>query len=118
MAITSVVAQEYDLKSYSEGDGLSSAVVYSITQDELGYLWLGTSYGLNKFDGQKFKQFYTNDGLLDNRVSKVNIDNEGVLWIKTGKGIQSYNGHDFSRIDSLGSNSAYFNCKSSAEVGL
>jgi len=109
MAITSVVAQEYDLKSYSEGDGLSSAVVYSITQDELGYLWLGTSYGLNKFDGQKFKQFYTNDGLLDNRVSKVNIDNEGVLWIKTGKGIQSYNGHDFSRIDSLGSNSAYFN---------
>ena len=78
MAITSVVAQEYDLKSYSEGDGLSSAVVYSITQDELGYLWLGTSYGLNKFDGQKFKQFYTNDGLLDNRVSKVNIDNEAL----------------------------------------
>ena len=37
--------------------GLSNNSVLSITQDTMGYIWLGTKYGLNRFDGRTFKIF-------------------------------------------------------------
>ena len=52
------------MKLLSEHDGLPSAVVNSIDQDNQGYLWLGTSYGLSRYDGHSFKNYYTEDGLL------------------------------------------------------
>ena len=35
--------------------GLSSDVIYSVEQDSLGFIWIGTSEGLNRYDGTQFK---------------------------------------------------------------
>ena len=42
--------------------GLSSNVVYSLHQDEKGYIWVGTANGLQRFDGSKFIQFGVGNG--------------------------------------------------------
>lgn len=43
---------------YTTRDGMASNVVYTIMQDHLGYLWLGTNVGLTRFDGYRFTNFY------------------------------------------------------------
>lgn len=42
---------DYDIKQWTAVDGLSNNSVRAITQDRLGYLWVGTLEGLNRFDG-------------------------------------------------------------------
>lgn len=72
-------------------EGLSNSSVTSIFQDRDGYLWFGTSNGLNKFDGYRFK-VYRKDGLAGNSLSDDEIngivqDSGGHLWILTPSGI-------------------------------
>ncbi len=42
---------------FSTADGLSSNLIFSMVQDSLGFLWLGTDFGLDRFDGKLFKYF-------------------------------------------------------------
>ncbi len=49
---------EKDFVRYTVKDGLSDNQITGITQDNRGYLWIGTDYGLNRFDGNQFKNFY------------------------------------------------------------
>lgn len=74
-------------RTYSIEKGLSEAVVNDMVQDENGYLWIGTSYGLNRFDGIGFTNYYSEDGLLDNKIYSLHTDEENNLWIGTGKGV-------------------------------
>jgi ligand-binding sensor domain-containing protein len=62
-------------------------VVNDLIQDDEGYLWVATSYGLNSFDGINFKNYYTEDGLLNNKIYSVYEDRDSKLWIGTGAGV-------------------------------
>lgn len=74
-------------RTYSIESGLSEAVVHDIIQDEDGYLWVGTSYGLNRFDGINFKNYYREDGLLNNKVYSLYEDDKNQIWIGTAGGV-------------------------------
>ena len=57
ITIASSHAQQIDEKNftrYTKLDGLSNNSVLAVTQDSVGYLWIGTAKGLNRFDGQSF----------------------------------------------------------------
>ena len=41
-------------------NGLSNSQVNCILRDSKGYVWMGTAYGLNRYDGYRFKTFYAN----------------------------------------------------------
>ena len=41
----------------STDEGLSQTKVSQIVQDDQGFMWFGTQYGLNRYDGYKFKLF-------------------------------------------------------------
>ena len=65
--------------------GLSQTSVSSITQDNQGFIWFGTQYGLNRYDGYKFKVFAREPG-RPNSLSGVFIrslfrDRDGTLWV-------------------------------------
>ena len=78
-------AQEYlpKITRYTTEDGLSSNEVYAIHKDSRGFVWIGTQYGLNRFDGKEFKVYTqkTLPGLKSNIVDKIMEDEEGNLWL-------------------------------------
>src|SRR5438552_7644276 len=74
-------AQEYNYYHYDVKDGLSGITIYSIAQDQDGFLWLGTETGLSRFDGSHFKNYTNNDGLSDNEIINLFVDSKNRVWI-------------------------------------
>lgn len=72
-------------------ESLSSNLISSICQDSQGYIWIGTEYGLNRFDGVYFTQYYAgeSEGLASNSVGKLLADGEDV-YVMTYFGLQVY----------------------------
>src|SRR5579862_1573168 len=69
----------------STEDGLSQTMVWQIVQDDRGFMWFGSQYGLNRYDGYKFKVFKHQPGVA-NSLSGVYIyslfkDRSGTLWV-------------------------------------
>jgi GAF domain-containing protein/ligand-binding sensor domain-containing protein/two-component sensor histidine kinase len=75
--------------------GLGVGSVYWITQDHLGFLWIGTSKGLIRYDGLSFK-IYRHDpddlhSLSEDHVFNVLEDQRGKLWVATyGGGLELF----------------------------
>ncbi len=90
--VDSVWSQFLPFRTYSIELGLSESVAYTLVQDNRGYIWVGTGYGLNRFDGKTFKQFYENDGLANNRVNSLFEDRQGTIWVGTETGISTLYG--------------------------
>ncbi|WP_018625880.1 two-component regulator propeller domain-containing protein [Niabella aurantiaca] len=75
--------------------GLSQSTVWTITQDHLGFIWLGTRDGLNRYDGRSFT-VYRPAKDHQKQISSYYIrylftDKKGTLWIGGNGGINSYN---------------------------
>lgn len=68
---------------------ISSNRVRYINEDSKGNIWIGTSYGLNKFDvnTKEFKRYTTSDGIANNTIYGVLVDDNDNIWISTNKGI-------------------------------
>ena len=81
------LAQIMPFRSYSIERGLSQAVVNDLMQDDEGWLWIASGYGLNRFDGFQFTNYYEENGLLSNKVHSLFQDSEGTIWIGTGAGV-------------------------------
>ena len=81
---------DYLYENISVADGLSSArfsIKHNICQDRFGFLWFGTSDGLNRYDGYEFKIYKNIPGdstsLPSSNIQNVNEDGDGNLWIGT-----------------------------------
>ncbi len=76
-----ITGQTFKFRQYSEQDGLSSRYVYSINQDEKGYLLIGTSEGLFKFDGVRFQTYETEDSLASLHIEcSTNLSDKSILF--------------------------------------
>jgi signal transduction histidine kinase/ligand-binding sensor domain-containing protein len=76
--------------SWSARDGAPESIL-SITQTSDGWLWLGGSGGLYRFDGMQFEQFAPANAALPTKyVSVVNAAPGGGLWIGYRTGGASY----------------------------
>src|SRR5437867_4106808 len=53
---------EWYSRPYRTVDGLPSSIINAIVQDQSGYLWLGTTLGLVRFDGLEFAHWKTVGG--------------------------------------------------------
>lgn len=58
--------------SKDDGVGLQSNMIYSIYQDQKGFLWIGGSNGIQRFDGGKFVRF-DNEGSKHNPLPSVAV---------------------------------------------
>ncbi|NRA72163.1 MAG: hypothetical protein HRU24_14175 [Gammaproteobacteria bacterium] len=78
--------------SLDQLDGLSQPSVLSLAQDKLGYIWAATQSGLNRYDGVKFRQYFTdNEGLSGDAITSICDDvSRDWLWIGTKSGLSIY----------------------------
>ena len=69
-------------------DGLSNSQVNCVYRDSRGYVWMGTMYGLNRYDGYRVKTFYANSRdtttMRDNNTTEIMESQDGKLWLHQG----------------------------------
>lgn len=79
---------------YSANEQLSSSLINQLYQDQRGFIWVSTEFGLNKFDGTHFTHYkhVDNDStsLLNNHVRGVFEDSYQNLWIRCLGGLMLY----------------------------
>lgn len=92
------VAQEIIAKPMPFFSNLTSNEIWDIFQDNTGYLWIGTSNGIARYDGyqlQSFRNDYRTPHLLtNNRISDF-AESERFVWIGTRKGLNLYDKKTF-----------------------
>ena len=74
-------------------DEISNHNIKGFAEDAHGHLWIATFRGLNKFDGNKFYQYFCTDdstGLPDNNVTGVFCDRNKRIWVSTVNGVCRY----------------------------
>ena len=93
------VAREYRQRSWQHEHGLPAGDrVFAILQTRDGYLWVGTQYGLARFDGRNFMVFdHVNTPELESDDCRTLAeDAEGNLWIGTAASLIRRSGSEFA----------------------
>jgi len=90
------VAQPHSIRfqHLSVEQGLSHNEVTAVAQDRHGFIWIGTTDGLNRFDGYNVEIYRHEPGnrnsLPNNLVRCVFTDSKGTLWVGTTNGLAYY----------------------------
>jgi signal transduction histidine kinase/sugar lactone lactonase YvrE len=89
------MAQQKDIyTSYGTDDGLPQSSVWSIVQDKRGFLWIGTSDGICRFDGYNFVSYrgdVSDSSFFTGSIySKFYCDSNGKLWAISQNGVGVY----------------------------
>lgn len=75
----------FDRLSYAEG--LTNSHVKAIVQDKLGFIWLGTGDGLNRYDGARVRPYRHDEAnpksVSAPYISALALDKDGKLWVGT-----------------------------------
>lgn len=89
-----IAANEYLFHHINTNHGLSRNEITSIHQDKTGFMWFGTTHGLNRYDGNNFRVFLNSSGdnssIADNYITRIQEDNTGNLWIGHRRGFCLY----------------------------
>src|SRR5690349_15986358 len=81
---TNVGAQELNWKTQhvSIEDGLSNRFVNAILQDDRGFMWIGTNFGLNRYDGHHFDILTKENSVLQsNSIYGLCLDYKKNIWV-------------------------------------
>jgi signal transduction histidine kinase/ligand-binding sensor domain-containing protein len=83
---------QYAHTAWKIRDGFANGVILSVAQTPDGYLWVGTEYGLLRFDGVRAVPWQppTGEQLPNNRIASLLTARDGTLWIATLKGLASW----------------------------
>ncbi len=102
-------------------DGLLSAEVLALVQDQAGFMWIGTQDGLNRYDGRNLVAYrHKNDdptSISGNYILALALSRDGHLWIGTdptglneldpSTGVFTAYRHDPANPDSLSNDSVW-----------
>ena len=96
LAVLDIQAEAtYEFRKVRSDDGMANANIHCMLRDRQGFVWFGTSSGLERFDGYRFKTFHSrasdSESLLDDGVDEIYEDQYGLLWIHTSLGYCVYN---------------------------
>jgi hypothetical protein len=95
LKVTVIDSDDIRFRKLSGSAGISQTRVSSVVQDGLGFLWFGTQYGLNRYDGYRSKAFKHEAGRPDSLgfvyVRSLFVNHSGTLWIGCDQSLDKYN---------------------------
>jgi len=90
-------SQYFTIDKIGLENGLSDSYILCMAQDEDGFMWFGTEWGLNKYDGHTFTTYKVNspesNTISHNGINKLLVDTaKNLIWIGTkGGGLNTFN---------------------------
>lgn len=93
IASLTLSSKDMYFKHLGVSEGLSQLSVNTIYQDEFGAVWLGTSEGLNRYNGHQmtvFRPSQNNTGLTNNEINKLCGDRKGAMYIISGNDLTRF----------------------------
>ena len=73
---------------FTENEGLPRNITTCLEQDQYGYLWIGTTNGIARYDGNSFYSYKELSGV---NIIYLLYDSQKTLWVATGNGLYKYN---------------------------
>src|SRR5688572_20097272 len=87
--------EQFKFKHIDINNGLSDPAVRAILKDSKGFIWVSTSFGLNRFDGYTVRAFFHDPrdttSLIDDGILRLFEAPEGILVVQTAAGLNLYN---------------------------
>lgn len=87
LAASPLAAERLPVRVFAAADGLAGNAVQSLVEDPRGFLWIGTSTGISRFDGFGFTNYGIEDGLPRPGANALLVDSAGTLWVATSEGL-------------------------------
>src|ERR1700757_1998935 len=105
----SLDVNQYGHTSWKVRDGFTRGSIFSIAQTPDGYIWLGTEFGLLRFDGVRAVPWQPEESrhLPSGAVMSLLVSRNQTLWIGTRKGLASWNNGKFTRFAELDGEAIY-----------
>jgi signal transduction histidine kinase/ligand-binding sensor domain-containing protein len=98
----SLEVSQYAHTAWTARDGFSLGAIFAMAQTPDGYLWLGSEFGLFRFDGVHFIPWQPSPGQeLPDKPYSLLVTRDGALWIGTFAGLVSWNGVELIRYPEL-----------------
>jgi len=95
----------FHVRHWTSEDGLPASRIAALAQTPDGYLWVGTWFGLARFDGVRFVVFNraNTPALPVEAISALAVDRmDGTLWIGTHRGLARFKDGRFERVAETG----------------
>lgn len=99
------LAQEFSFVKFGQQEGLHHLQVVSISQDQTGNLWLGTTTrSIYRFDGKSFYEYkiYSDDHKASLYTFKIQADRQGRVWVLTNLGLIQFDGNQSKTVPNSG----------------
>ncbi len=122
--------QTFRFTQYTTHNGLLIDNVYSAAQDENGFIWFGTDFGISKFDGVRFKNFSRKEGIASKAITDiVYAGGDSCIFLAYPGTIQSIHGNgkintvatvDYMALHQIvkHNNSFYFYQRNKTQLGI
>jgi signal transduction histidine kinase/ligand-binding sensor domain-containing protein len=100
---------QYAHTAWNSREGLFNGGVQTIAQTPDGYLWLGTAFGLLRFDGNRSVPWQPPNGAMlpSSDIVSLAAARDGTLWIGTFRGLASWKGGKLVQYHELDGQSVY-----------
>lgn len=82
-------AKGFNLRKINDAENLSAHRVFSFYQDKQGILWIGTSRGIDRYDGKQVVNYNppsAQDVFTGSRIDKIDQAADGTMWIQAAHG--------------------------------
>lgn len=90
-----ILPTQFHFRHYNIENGIPANNISALLQDQKGFIWIGTDYGLSRFDGNQFTFYQKTNPLYSNfhanSINTICETNTNELWVGTEKGVFIYN---------------------------